>query len=313
MKIGKILIGTVLVVIGLPVAAVLIIAAYVSTLNQTNGSIVSSGEERTYLLYVPKSYDSAKPTPLIISLHGAAGWPAHEKNLSQWNRLADEHGFIVVYPSGNDVPRIWHVEPGPALTRDVKFISDLIDTLQKSYNVDPARIHADGFSNGGGMSFVLSCTLSDRIAAFGLVAAARTLPWSWCTDRRSVPMIEFHGTADEFAPYKGGLAPNAFAPTRFDPNAEPFPNVPEWTASWAQRNRCGASPVESAVAADVTRLEYTNCADNAPVVLYTVLGGGHSWPGGKPDPEWMVGPTSNGVDATREMWAFYREHPLSTK
>ena len=80
--------------------------------------------------------------------------------------------------------------------RDVRFISELIDKLEAAYNIDPARIYANGFSNGGGMAFVLSCTLSDRIAAVGMVGAAQTLPWSWCTDHRPVPMIAFHGTAD---------------------------------------------------------------------------------------------------------------------
>ena len=55
----------------------------------------------------------------------------------------------------------------PGLTRDVRFISELIDTLEAAYNIDPARIYANGLSNGGGMAFVLSCTLSDRIAAVG--------------------------------------------------------------------------------------------------------------------------------------------------
>jgi polyhydroxybutyrate depolymerase len=65
------------------------------------------------------------------------------------------------------------------------------------------------------------------------------------------------------------------------------------------------------VAADVTRVEYRNCADDAAVVLYTVEGGGHSWPGGKPLPEWLAGTTSNSIDATSQMWAFYREHRLT--
>ena len=67
------------------------------------------------------------------------------------------------------------------------------------------------------------------------------------------------------------------------------------------------------VATDVTRLEYTKCADDAAVVLYTIQGGGHTWPGGKPLPEWFVGPTSNSIDATSLMWAFFREHPLSRR
>jgi polyhydroxybutyrate depolymerase len=213
-----------------------------------------------------------------------------------------ESGFIVVYPSGigSAGPRVWHVGQG----RDVRFISELIDKLEAAYNIDSARIYANGLSNGGDMAFVLSCTLSDRIAAVGMVAAAHLLPWSWCTDHRPVPMIAFHGTADRMAPYNGGAS--WVAP-------ESFPNIPAWTANWARRNRCAPDPVESAVAADVIRREYTNCADGAAVVFYTIRGGGHSWPGGGPLPEWFVGPTSRGIDATSQMWLFFRAHPLARK
>jgi polyhydroxybutyrate depolymerase len=312
-KVLRILVGALLIVIGLPVLLVLIVTAWIAILNETNGTIVSSGQDRAYLLYVPPSYDRTKPAPLVISLHGAAVWPALQMNTSRWNRLADEQGFIVAYPSGNDVPRIWHVDRGAGLMRDVRFISDLIDKLEKTYNIDPARIYANGLSNGGGMSFVLSCTLSNRIAAVGLVSSAQTLPWNWCTDPRPVPMMMFHGTADPIVPYEGGLPEGAFAPTKFDPNAKPFPKASEWAANWAQRNRCGANPAESAAAADVSRREYTNCADGASVVFYTIKGGGHQWPGGKQLPEWWVGPESNSVAATSLLWAFFREHPLHSQ
>jgi polyhydroxybutyrate depolymerase len=307
-NVRKMVVGAVLVFIGLPVALVLIAAASVYVLDRTSGTIVSSGQKRTYLLHVPRSYDRTRPTPLVISMHGAAGWPAQQMNLSRWNRLAESQGFIVVYPSGSDVPRIWHADGGTGLAGDVRFISDLIDTLEAAYNIDPTRIYANGISNGGGMAFVLSCALSDRIAAVGMVAAAQQLPWSWCTDPRPVPMIAFHGTADRFVPYDGGQSPALWYPPGVPPDL--FPSVSTWTANWARRNQCGTNPAESAVAADVTRLEYTDCADDAAVVLYTVRGGGHSWPGGKPLPEWMVGPTSPSIDATSLMWAFFREHQL---
>jgi polyhydroxybutyrate depolymerase len=155
------------------------------------------------------------------------------------------------------------------------------------------------------MAFLLSCTMSDRIAAVGLVASAQFLPWSGCNDRRPVPMVAFHGTEDRFTPYHGGKSPVA--------RDHLFPSIPGFTASWARRNRCGAKPVESAVAADVTRLEYTGCADDASVVLYTIRGGGHTWPGGGPMPEWFVGSTSTSVDASRQAWAFFQAHPLQRK
>ena len=193
------------------------------------------------------------------------------------------------------------MEPSALLMTDVRFISELIDTLEATYNIDPSRIYANGLSNGGGMSFVLSCTLSDRIAAVGMVAAAQTLPWKWCTDQRPMPMIAFHGTRDPIVPYNGGA-------TWISPRA--FPNVLKWTANWAERNRCAPNPVESMVAADVSRRAYTDCAVGAAVVLYTVNGAGHTWPGGKPLPEWLAGTTSQSIDATSLMWDFFREHQL---
>ncbi len=306
MKDRRVVLGATLALIGLPVVMVPIEAVSFYTANRDNGSFVSSGEKREYLLYVPRTYDRRRPTPLVISMHGAGLWGAAQKETSQWNALADSERFIVVYPSGvggNGV-RVWRAEPGPGLVKDVSFISELIDTLKASYNIDSTRIYANGLSNGGGMSFVLSCTLSDRIAAVGMVAAAQTLPWSWCTDHRAVPMIAFHGTADTAIPYNGGVS---WISTR------PFPSTPKWAANWARRNRCGANAVDSAVAADVTRRTYMNCADNAAVVLYTVRAGGHTWPGGGPLPEWFVGRTTRSIDATRLMWSFFIEHPLARK
>jgi polyhydroxybutyrate depolymerase len=306
-KLRKVVIGSVLVVIGLPIAAVLIAMGWIYVLDRANGTVVSSGRERQYLLYVPPTYDRTKPTPLVISLHGGALWPAQQMKLSGWNRLADKYGFMVVYPSGTDLPKSWG---GRA---DVKFISDLIATLEATYNIDTTRIYANGFSNGGGMAFELSCELSNRIAAVGTVAPALLLPSSWCTDSRPMPLISFHGTADPLAPYDGGTS--LASPPRFIAGTSvPFESVSTWKAYWARRNQCGPNPVESVIAADVTRLEYADCSDDAAVVFYTVRGGGHSWPGGKPMPmEWWVGPTNRSIDASSVMWAFFREHRLPTK
>jgi len=267
-------------------------------LNETNGTIISSGETREYLLYVPKTYDQSKPSPLVISLHPAATWPAAGMEISRWNEVADEHGFIVVYPSGTDNPRVWPMGQR-SLALDVKFISDLIDKLEAAYNIDPNRIYADGMSNGGGMAFALSCRLSDRIAAVGAVAAAQSLEWNRCSDSRPVPTVAFHGTADRFAPYQGGSSPVS---------PDQFPNIRDWTARAARRNQCKGGPAEARITPSVFRLEYSNCAENADVILYSVDGGGHSFPGGKPLPEWIAGRTTHEIDATNLLWKFFVQH-----
>ena len=312
-KSRKILIRAALVLIGLPIVLVSLAFGFFYSVfyfpnwaRATPGTIISSGEERKYLLYVPRSYDRAKPTPLVISLHTAMSWPSSAMAISQWNPVADKDGFIVVYPEGTGRgAKSWEMTGSEAPSRmpDVMFISELIDKLEASYNIDKTRVYANGMSNGGGMAFVLSCTLSDRIAAVGLVSAGLYPEWNWCTDHRPVPVIAFHGTADPICPYNGG-------PLKLGGGT--FANVPGFMANWSRRNQCGPSPSESAVAPDVTRLQYTDCADNAGVVLYTVKGGGHQWPGGKRVPaEWMIGRYSRSIDATGQMWAFFREHQLT--
>ena len=89
-------IGAVLVLIGLPVVLALAEAVSFYATNRSNGTIVSSGLEREYLLYVPASYDRTRPTPLVITMHGGAMWPAAQLELDRWNRVAEEHGFIGV-------------------------------------------------------------------------------------------------------------------------------------------------------------------------------------------------------------------------
>ena len=212
----KIVIRTVLVLIGLPIVLVLILFGFFYSVfyfpnwtSATTGTIISSGQKREYLLYVPKSYDRTKPTPLVISLHGAMTWPSSLMAVSQWNLVADENGFIVVYPAGTGFgPKYWDMTGSdtPSRMPDVIFISELIDKLEASYNIDRARIYANGLSKGGGMAFVLSCTLSDRIAAVGMVSAGLDPGWDWCTDHRPVPVIAFHGTADPLCLYNGGYS-----------------------------------------------------------------------------------------------------------
>ncbi len=311
----KIVIRAVQVLIGLPFALVLALFGFFYSVfyfpnwtSATAATIVSSGARRKYLLYVPVSYDRTKPAPLVITLHTSMSWDSSAMAISRWNSVADENGFIVVYPEGTGFgPKSWEMAGSetPSRMPDVVFLSELIDRLEASYNIDKARIYANGMSNGGGMAFVLSCTLSDRIAAVGLVSAGLDPGWSWCTDHRPVPVIAFHGTGDPICPYNGGWSKLA---------GGSFPSIPDFMVKWSRRNRCGPNPIESAVAADVTRLQYTDCADNAGVRLYTIKGEGHQWPGGKRvAAEWMLGPYSRSIDATRQMWTFFREHQLTGK
>jgi polyhydroxybutyrate depolymerase len=170
--------------------------------------------------------------------------------------------------------------------------------MQATYNFDADRIYINGLSNGGGMSYVMSCVLGDRIAAAGAVGAAITMSPDLCPTATPVPVVAFHGTADYFAKYDGGTSFVA---------VDPFPPIPLWIGNWARRNRCSPAPHESQAAADVTRVEYDGCV--APVVLYRIDGGGHTWPGGAPLAEWFAGTTNRNINATEVMWDFFKDHP----
>ena len=245
MNTRKIVIRAVLILIGLPIVLGLILVGFFYSVfyfpnwtRATGGTIVSSGEKRHYLLYVPKSYDRAKPMPLVITLHTSMSWDSSAMAISRWNPVADENGFIVVYPEGTGFgPKSWEMEGSetPSRMPDVIFISELIDKLEASYNIDKTRIYANGMSNGGGMASVLSCTMSDRIAAVGMVSAGLDPGWNWCTDHRPVPMIAFHGTADPICLYNGGCSKLA---------GGTFPSVPGFRANWSWRNRCRPNPIE---------------------------------------------------------------------
>jgi polyhydroxybutyrate depolymerase len=286
---------TALLILTLPAVLAVTEAVSFYAKNRSNGTIVSSGERREYLLHVPRSLDRAKPAALVLSLHGAAGWPAQQRDLSRWNELADREGFIVVYPAGRDAvgPRVWHIGG----ERDPRYIADLIDKLRGEYNIDPKRIYANGFSNGGGMSFALSCRMPDRFAAIGMVGAALLLPSRWCKSTQPMPMIGICGLRDPV--YPGGT-------TWVASNLAPF--LP-FGADWARRNRCAPSVQDVEIGDGVTRREYKQCANDATVALYTLRDGGHTWPGGAELPEWFVGKTIKDFDATAEMWRFFEQHP----
>ena len=269
------------------------------------GQIQSTGQIRKFLLHVPESYDHSRPTPLVISIHGFIQWPAHLMQTSRWNEVADENGFVVVYPSGTGVPLRWNTHDWSRaslpINCEVQFISDLIDYLMDHFNIDPTKIFVNGLSNGGGMAFVLACRLSERIAAIGSVSGAYLMPWEECHPVRPVPAIIFHGTADPIVPYRGKDS------TLFGSN---FPALPTWVLNWALRNSCNFAPINLPTIGNVSGVRYVSNNESADVVFYTIHGGGHTWPGGKNLPERFSGPATRDIDATRVMWNFFSRFRL---
>jgi len=151
------------------------------------------------------------------------------------------------------------------------------------------------------MSFFLSCTLSDRIAAFGGVAGAYLLPIEDCQRNRPMPAILFHGNADPVVPFEGGPSQH------FD---VPFPVINAWVQRLAEKNGCDPNPIALPAQGEASGFRYTGCDQNAEVLYYIIDGGGHTWPGGDSLPRWIAGHTTQDIDATRLIWEFFQQHPL---
>lgn len=263
--------------------------------------MMSGGIERSYLLYIPPGYDPAKPTPLVVSIHGFISNGDEQEQFTGWDAIAKTETFIVVYPQGTGTPSRWYAGQsryiGKETVDDVQFFRDLFHELETNLCVDAARIFVNGLSNGGGMSNRLACEMADQIAAIGGVAGAYSPVPGGCNPVRPIPVIAFHGNADRVVNYKG-------API------EGFPPIQEWARDWAVRNGCNPTPENIPATGDASGVHYTNCKANADVILYTIDGGGHTWPGSQDIRMRFIGKVSQDIDASTTMWEFFKAHPL---
>lgn len=251
---------------------------------------------RTALVHVPRGYSSGRLTPLVLVFHGYSGNPAGIEGLSGFSSLSDALGLLAVYPQGlpfgPNGPSFWaSLGPSDFGVDDEAFTSALLDMLQHQFCVDPRRIYATGFSNGGAMAGFLACRLAGRIAAFAPVSGNFYAIAGGCHPSRPAPILDFHGTADTVLPYDG-------IPASADP-AWPLPPIPSWLYDWAGRDGCTIGPTVFLREASVFAEQWTGCQGGATVVHYRIEGGGHAWP-----------PAIDGQTPAQVIWRFFQAHPL---
>jgi polyhydroxybutyrate depolymerase len=123
------------------------------------GSIQSSGGDRTYIQYLPSSYDGKKPVPLVVDLHPFSVGASYVEMSSGFKPLADTEGYAYLAPQGEG--NMWD-STGDT---DEKFIRDLVNDVAMHGCIDLRRVYATGCSNGGAFSFLLMCTADDIFAA----------------------------------------------------------------------------------------------------------------------------------------------------
>ncbi len=249
------------------------------------------GVPRRYRLHIPEDLGGA--AALVVDLHGFTADPDNQDALSGWSRLADTEKLVVAQPAAlGDLPA-WETAPGsPGTERDIALVRAVVADVGSRVELDPDRIYASGFSNGGGMAHRLGCDASDLFAAIGTVAGSY-LQIDVCAAERPVPVISFHGTADLIVPVQG--------------MSDVLPDIASWAESWAERNRCGPDPEIEAVAVDVERTQWLECAEDADVELSIIDGGRHTWPGSRSPGLFQA---TDSIDATAEMWRFFEDHPM---
>lgn len=269
---------------------------------------------RTYRIHVPKTHAGSTPYPVVLAFHGGGSNAEQMAKFCGLNEKADQAGFLVVYPSGSgrlDQVLTWNGGNccGYAMQQkidDVAFVRALLDDLGKVVRIDPKRVYATGMSNGAILAYRLASELSDRIAAIAPVGGP--MGTQTCNSRRPVPVIHFHGTDDQFAPFKGGRGEKGVSGTD-------FLSVEDSIRAWVKANgcpdRCHEEKLPNRVrdGTTVTTKTYGPGKDGAEVVLVVIDGGGHTWPGREPLLRYLGKSTKN-VSANDLMWEFFRRHPM---
>jgi polyhydroxybutyrate depolymerase len=234
-------------------------------------------------------------------------------SFSGLSETADERGFVVVYPAGTgiiDAARTFN--GGNCCGRakrlevdEIAFVTAILNELPRLLAVDPRRIYATGMSNGALMAYLVADKLSQRIAAIAPVAGPMGL--ETCTPTSPVSVIHFHGVADDFVPFHGGVGKKSISKTNFF-------SVAHSLAAWVAANGCDTSPLVEELpprvedGTHVTRHTYRNARSGAEVVLYEIHGMGHTWPG-RESRYSALGRVTQNVDANEVMWEFFTRHP----
>jgi polyhydroxybutyrate depolymerase len=219
--------------------------------------ISSGGLEREAVLHLPPTA-AGHPLPLLIALHGYGGTGARFEHDTGFSALADRDGFAVLYPSAHGPE--WAIQSD----RDVDFISELLDQVSTVACVDQRRIYATGVSNGGRMTALLGCALSNRIAAIAPVAGGyKLLPA--CAPERPISVLEIHGTDDTTVPYEGSGPQHEGA-------------VLPYMFAWAARDGCPAQPAKRRIALHTLRYTWSGCRGGSKLEQLRIYGGRHGLP-----------------------------------
>jgi polyhydroxybutyrate depolymerase len=293
-------------------------------------SLTVGDKNRDYIAVVPDALEAG--APLWIVLHGSSSSAEHMRFMTgyQFERIAAREGFVVVYADA--YKQSWHdgrtATRYPARTEgidDVRFLTELSAAMVAKYNLDPQRVFAFGYSNGGHMLYKVAATSPDSFA--GIVVAAANLSEPDSSDLppfpKPIPTMLVAGTKDPLNPYAGGKSGNrgnslgqvksALATAEFFARL----NGVGGPASDANVNSVDGEPERSLVAGSEGRrksvvLREYGAGSAFPVRLYSVNGGGHVVPATGYRAPRIMGRSPKNFDAPAAAWDFAQHAaPLS--
>jgi polyhydroxybutyrate depolymerase len=240
------------------------------------------------LLRMPSGAQPGRTPLLLVVIPGGRGDPTDRLGVGA---PANRQGVAVLYPTSPG-STFWQLNDKFG-TSDVTAVSGLLDRQAQTGCFDLDRISITGVSNGAGFAARMGCKLPTTFAAVMPVAAGyRAL--DPCPANARASFLDIHGTADTVVPINGKK------PDRKG-------NVARYTARWARRDGCSASPRSTRPQRLVTHFTYSACGGGTRVERYALTGTQHGWPGSRSGPRGRP-PSANpsGFSATRAVLRFIR-------
>ena len=272
-------------------------------------SISVAGRERTFTVVGAK--DSPRRRDLVLIFHGSKQTgDAHRAFTGRsFDAMTEGDGAVVVYLDGyrgnwNDARKESFFPARLENIDDVAFARAVIAQLERSHGIDPTRVFAIGYSNGGQMVMRLVHEIGDQLAGAAIFSATMPSPDSFLAPSPAVgtvavPILLIHGTKDPIVPFAGGTM-SGWARRLFKVGGTTL-SMEDTAEYFARRNGITATPKITSGARSAAAKTWADETDyvqagHPSVRLLTVHGGGHTIPGPRKGP-FILGRTNQNVSA----------------